>query len=819
MISRITSIIIFLWLGTTVATAQKFSGKVFIDKNENGQPDATEQGMGNIRVSDGLHVTVTDAGGNYTLPGHNRSRFIFLTTPAGYKTVGTFFRSVGEKPDTCNFGIVPMPQKASGNATFLRMTDTETPMYGAWVTEIKKYAATEGVDFLIHTGDICYEEGMKFHARQLNTGTMGLPVYYCIGNHDLVKGAYGEELYEKLFGPVFYSFDVGDVHFIVTPMASGDYTPSYTADDVYQWLKNDLAQADPDKAIVIFNHDLLTYDSAFVFHSGKGASIDLNKYPLKAWIYGHWHFNFSREHGNSGIRSICSAPAVGGGIDNSASNFELISVNKQGLVKIQRRYTYVDRKMALVSPAANMYVPAGGKVPVSVNVYHTAAIVDKVVFRLYDQKGHLQQSIPLHAKTDWNWGAVMQAPTGNQPWYTTVEATLKSGEVLFRRDTFALNRKPVTLTAGADWPALLNNAQRNGVVAASKSGKPVLAWTTNVGGNIWKASPVYAAGKVFTATIDDEENKHCGITALNAADGKMIWQYKTRNSIKHAITYTANMILATDAEGITYALKADNGQLLWKHTGAIKGLPGFYGGGVADKGVYYTGQGSSLHALQIKDGSVIWTNQSWKGGDGTPAAMALENNLLVTSANWQALFAHDAINGKLLWKRDDEGIRFRSGTPAFYDGKLYVYGINKLHVIDPLTGKTVEEIAMRYDLKTMTAPVVTEKHLIVCTAADGVVAYDKATRAQVWQFVPGEAMFYSAPYSRPASATIESTPVKIGDHLYFGASDGYFYVLSAADGSVVARYNLGSPVFAEVAVSGNMLFTADFSGNVCAFRL
>jgi len=819
MIRKIASITAFFLLGAAVVTAQQFSGKVFIDKNENGLLDATEQGVENVRVSDGLHVVLTDVAGNYTLPGHDRARFIFLTTPAGYRTIGTFFSRVGEKPDTCNFGIMPVKKRPSGNATFLRMTDTETPLYGEWVTEIKKYAAAENVDFLIHTGDICYEEGMKFHARQLNTTTMGLPVYYCIGNHDLVKGAYGEELYEKLFGPVFYSFDAGDVHFIVTPMASGDYTPSYTADDVYQWLKNDLAQADPDKSIIIFNHDLLTYDSSFVFHSGKGASIDLNKYPLKAWIYGHWHFNFSREHGKSGIRSICSAPAVGGGIDNSASNFELMTVNKQGLVNIQRRYTYVDRKMALVSPAANMHIPPGGKVKVSVNVYHTAAIVNKVVFRLYDQQGHLQQSIPLQAQTDWNWGATMPAPAGNKTWYTTVEATLKSGEILYRRDTLAINRKSLPPATGEDWPTLLNNAQRNGVVAASKSGKPVLAWTTNVGGNIWKAAPVYAGGKVFTATIDDEENKHCAITALDAVSGKIIWQYKTRNSIKHAITYTDNMILATDAEGITYALKADNGQLLWKHTGDIKALPGFYGGGVADNGIYYTGQGSGLQALQIKDGATIWTNQAWKGGDGTPAAMALQHNLLVTSANWQALFAHDAASGKLLWKRDDEGIRFRSGTPAFYNGQLYVYGINKLHVIDPLTGKTVAAIAMRYDLKTMTAPVVTDKHIIVCTAADGMVAYDKTTYAQVWQFIPGEAMFYSAPYSRPVSATIESTPVKIGDHLYFGASDGYFYVLSAADGRVVSKYNLGSPVFAEVSVTGNMLFTADFSGNVCAFTL
>jgi outer membrane protein assembly factor BamB len=819
MIRKVAGFVCFLLVCSTLTMGQKFTGKVFIDKNGNGLLDGDEQGVENVRVSDGLQVVRTDKAGNYSLPGHPRARFVFLTTPDGYSTTRSFYSRVGEKPDTIHFGIARMKNAKKEGATFLRMTDTETPMYGDWIPEMKKYAADEGVDFMIHTGDICYEDGMNFHARQINTSTMGVPVYYCIGNHDLVKGAYGEELYEKLFGPVFYSFDAGGVHFIVTPMASGDYTPSYTANDVYQWLKNDLAQVAPQQSIIVFNHDLLTYDSSFVFHSGKGESIDFNKYPLKAWIYGHWHFNFSREHGNSGIRSICSAPAVGGGIDNSASNFEVITVNKQGLEKIQRRYTYVDRKMALISPAANMPVPQNGKVKVSVNVYHTAATVNKVVFRLYDQKGHLKQSVPLVAQTDWNWSAAMQIPAGNPTWYTTIEATLHTGEVLYQRDTLLMNNKTTAITPGAAWPALLNNAQHNGALAGTNTGAPTLAWTTNIGGNIWKAAPVFADGKVFTATIDDEENKHCGITALDAKSGKVIWQYKTRNSIKNTITYADGTILGTDAEGITYALKAANGQLLWQHAGTIKSLPGFYSGGVADKGIYYTGQGGSLEALRIKDGVVVWTNQAWKGGDGTPAAMALNNNVLLSSANWLALFAHDAVTGKLLWKRGDEGIRFRSGTPAFYNNQLYVYGINKLHIIDPVTGKTMEEIPTSYDLKTMTAPVVTDKHIIVCTAANGMVAYDKTTKAIAWEFVPGEAMFYSAPYSRPNAATIEATPVRIGQQLYFGASDGYFYVLEEATGKLVAKYNLGSPVFAETAGSGNVIFTADFSGNVCAFTL
>lgn len=52
----------------------------------------------------------------------------------------------------------------------------------------------------------------------MNSENMGVPVFYCIGNHDLVKGKSREELYESIYGSTYYSFDVGSVHYIVTPM-------------------------------------------------------------------------------------------------------------------------------------------------------------------------------------------------------------------------------------------------------------------------------------------------------------------------------------------------------------------------------------------------------------------------------------------------------------------------------------------------------------------------------------------------------------------------------------------------------------------------
>ena len=53
--------------------------------------------------------------------------------------------------------------------------------------------------FLIHTGDICYEDGLKQHIKDMNTENMGVPVRYVIGNHDYVAGKYGEALFESIY--------------------------------------------------------------------------------------------------------------------------------------------------------------------------------------------------------------------------------------------------------------------------------------------------------------------------------------------------------------------------------------------------------------------------------------------------------------------------------------------------------------------------------------------------------------------------------------------------------------------------------------------
>ena len=100
--------------------------------------------------------------------------------------------------------------------------------------------------FIIHTGDICYEKGLKEHIELMNTQNMNIPMFYCIGNHDLVKGKYGEECFEKILWSGILFIRCGRCTLYRHSHAGRRLPPGYTKDDVCRWLKNDLAHVSPE---------------------------------------------------------------------------------------------------------------------------------------------------------------------------------------------------------------------------------------------------------------------------------------------------------------------------------------------------------------------------------------------------------------------------------------------------------------------------------------------------------------------------------------------------------------------------------------------
>ncbi len=342
--------LLLVLLGVSMFFFSCLGGVILIGEDAGTVKDTNGNPLKEIVVTNGFDVTTTNEEGKFTLPRRSEVKFIYLSLPAGYHT-NDWYQTVyiadasnsSNRREEFNFVLKEEGPKATEEVNFIHFTDTETTSNsGGWLDDLKGFVADTNPDFLIHTGDICYVDGMEYHAKEVTSETLGAPTFYCIGNHDLVDVGpigHGETLYEDLFGPVYYSFNKGGVHFIVTPMWNGDAPPSYSKYQVGKWLEKELALIPEGTPIVGFNHDLLTFDGDF-----KIGPVNLSQdYNFRGWAYGHWHINYKRKHkaveGKDAVISWTVAPPKGG-IDHSAARYLTVNMDTKGKIEFEGRYPF-----------------------------------------------------------------------------------------------------------------------------------------------------------------------------------------------------------------------------------------------------------------------------------------------------------------------------------------------------------------------------------------------------------------------------------------------------------------------------------------------
>ena len=277
-----------------------------------------------IKVTDGLNISFTDEDGFYSLAGWERANVISVGALTLYHD--DWFRYIDREHSVYDFYISPAPEKDSSR--FAHVSDTEIFLDNAsvdkWIDFARQSVFTEGCDFLIHTGDICRVRGLEAHYRELNYHTLGIPVRYTIGNHDYVNDKYGEYTFERLYGPVYYSFDFGGTHYVVLPIRKGETAGLYDPLDSVRWLKNDLATVERDKRVVVFSHTYC-HESEEDFVYGGEESVDLKEHGILAWIFGHLHINFCNKTECDAF-NISTARPDQGGIDLSPASIRIVEI-------------------------------------------------------------------------------------------------------------------------------------------------------------------------------------------------------------------------------------------------------------------------------------------------------------------------------------------------------------------------------------------------------------------------------------------------------------------------------------------------------------
>lgn len=814
--------------GSFSVEAQSFFGRVFVDQNGNGQWDKSEKLLPGVSVSDGLHVVKTGKDGRYELPGNADGRFVFITMPSGYRA-DKFYQRVETGKEVYDFAVTranPLSIQKDGTHRFIHISDTH--MFDSYLTAVDGYARAnkdmlnfaenENMAFVILTGDIAREGHATYSYMLNNETTPSTQIYFAVGNHDLGEGKFGEEKYENHFGPTYYSFEVGNIHYIVTPMAHGDGKPTYSNASIGRWLKNDLAMVDPSKPVIAFNHSVMSADGHFKFGCKEEGYIDLAEHNLKAWIYGHWHHDRWYKFDGSDVQMICSPANIRGSYDHSPSSFRVLTVGPEGQLASNIRYPYMDSRVRIASIDNGVSATlSSGEVPLSVNAYSSVSPTVKVMYSCMSNGKEYIKEKPLAQCSDFNWSGNIALPTSLDGQMVTVNviALFANGEVSRERKSFRYHCEPqVRVSLDKDWNNFLQNPAHVPVLEDTLRLPLQLAWVNNLGANVHFTSPLVYNGKVYAASLDDNGSGKASVACLNAENGEIVWKYNLRNSVRSSIAAGNGCVFAQDINGWVYAIEATSGSLVWEKDLRMNKTVPLDNGLLVSNDTLYAGTGDWLYAFHAKSGKVIWKNESWGTDHGTATTFSLKDGILFCQALWESSHGSDAKTGEGLWHRG--GFSFGSSA-SMIDGLAYYISNKYLYVVEPKSGKVAVRKEYPFTLKNLSTPLVTEKEIIFGTTQQGVVAVDRNTLEEKWNFCTGEALIYTVPTEGGPASPVESSPVTCGDVVYFGASDGVLYALNRKDGQLLWKHEVGTPILSTVAISGNTLLVTDYAGNVYAF--
>ncbi len=487
--------------------------------------------MAGITMSDGKHVTQTDARGAFSLPGWERARLVYANVLT--KRHDDWYQQI--IPENCCYDFCLYPAEAASGHSFLHISDTEISDATddeciPWLEFIRHQGQAQGAAFLLHGGDICNETGLARHFRLMNYETMGFPVRYCIGNHDFSGSEFGESVYEQYYGPTWYSFDCANVHYVVTSISRGDHLSGYAPEDQWNWLLEDLKYKSPDKGLVLFNHGscigsfMSENDRKYEFRIDiDDREAILKSHKLLAVLFGHFHVQY---HGlQNGYHFISSNNPRMGGIDASPTGMTLVHIDDN--LCLSSRILYFDHRK-YVPPEALWSTQLPG------SVFHCTPLVyeDTLLaatgqdgwpkncgIACLDREGKQLWFYPtgnsvknnmaaengrVYAQDVDGWVYALEAGTGQALWVTQVPLGTsrfegRAGVVLYRGLLFAGNCRQLSALDPATGRILWSSAPRS--AGENTQCRPVFWQDLVIMGSNWS-----------------------GMYALDIHTGKEVWQ-------------------------------------------------------------------------------------------------------------------------------------------------------------------------------------------------------------------------------------------------------------------------------------------------------
>jgi 3',5'-cyclic AMP phosphodiesterase CpdA len=253
-------------------------------ENIKGSVKTTDgKAVAGVVVSDGLNTVVTDAKGRFRMDTDQDSRFIFISTPAGYTSATLkgdntlFYKEIDPAVKKYDFVVKANPLDDQKH-NLIVIADpqiserNELPELEKYSEDIADYVkqSDEDYTFGLCLGDIVGWDHSIYPEYNKIMSKGGFDYRYVIGNHDMTNWGRSFETsmkdYENMYGPCWYSFNVGKVHYIVLNnnfYVGRDYFYiGYIDERQLRWLERDLSYIPEGTNVVVSMHIPTTLDKS-----------------------------------------------------------------------------------------------------------------------------------------------------------------------------------------------------------------------------------------------------------------------------------------------------------------------------------------------------------------------------------------------------------------------------------------------------------------------------------------------------------------------------------------------------------------------------
>jgi hypothetical protein len=302
---------------------QTATGIVFLDVNANRGFDDADQPLADVKVSNGRSISVTDSRGRYQLPVDDDD-IIFVVKPRGFRTplsdhnLPQFYYThkpngspeldfagvlpTGPLPKSIDFPLYEQQEPAKFRALLFGDPQPRDQKEVDYIAHdvVEELIGTDA-SFGVTLGDIVFDDLDIFESLNKTIALIGIPWYNVIGNHDINSDArhdeHSDETFERFYGPAYYSFEYGQVHFLVLDnidwqfpedSEKGKYRGGFGREQL-EFVRNDLTLIPEDQLVVLMMHIPLND-----VHNQQELYRLIEQRPACISISGHTHYHEHR---------------------------------------------------------------------------------------------------------------------------------------------------------------------------------------------------------------------------------------------------------------------------------------------------------------------------------------------------------------------------------------------------------------------------------------------------------------------------------------------------------------------------------------------